>query len=43
MSWFTEERICIPCSEKEDDIKKKLREKGLDPLKYEGCGYIPEV
>jgi hypothetical protein len=43
MSWFTEERICIPCSEKEDEIKKKMRSKGIDISTLEGCGYIPEV
>lgn len=45
MSWFTEQRICIPCSKKEDEIKKKLYEKhGPDASrKFEGCGYIPEV
>ena len=43
MSWFTEERICIPCSEKEDGIKKKMRSKGMDLSQFEGCGYIPEV
>jgi len=43
MSWFTEERICIPCSGKEDEIKKKMREKGMNPSSYEGCGYVPKV
>jgi len=40
MSWFTEEAICIDCSEKETQIKKKLPEGGKD---YEGCGYLPEI
>jgi len=43
MSWFTEETICLDCSAKEDEIKKKLREAGKDPADYEGCGYVPEV
>jgi hypothetical protein len=43
MSWFTDETICGNCSSKEDEIKKKLRAKGDDPAKYEGCGYIPQV
>ena len=43
MSWFTEERICIPCSDKEDEIKKKLVEKYGRELarRYEGCGRVP--
>ena len=45
MSWFNNDRICIPCSKKEDEIKKKLCEKhGSDASrKFEGCGYIPQV
>lgn len=43
MSWFTEQRICIACSEKEDEIKKKLKEKEPHASSWEGCGYIPEV
>ena len=39
MSWFTEETICIDCSRREDEIKRRLD----DPGKYEGCGYVPEV
>jgi len=41
MSWFTEERICIPCSEKEEELKKKLKEKYGKT--FEGCGYIPKI
>ena len=41
MSWFTEEAICMECSDKEREIKRKLRKKGLDD--QEGCGYIPKV
>ena len=43
MSWFTNETICFNCEEKEDAIKKAMRAKGMDPLKYEGCGYIPKL
>lgn len=43
MSWFTEERICITCSGEEDKIKKRMREKEMDPSKFEGCGYIPKI
>ena len=43
MSWFTEQRICIACSKKEDEIKKKLYEKEPCASSWEGCGYIPEV
>ena len=43
MSWFNTDTLCMECVAKEDVIKKKLREQGKDPSKYEGCGYIPEV
>lgn len=39
MSWFNEDTICIECSDKETEVKRKLREKGLPDM--EGCGYIP--
>ena len=42
MSWFTEETICPDCSDKEDVMKRDMRERGLNPDDYEGCGYIPE-
>ena len=42
MSWFTEETICSECSDKEAEIKKKLREKGIQNA-MEGCGYIPDL
>lgn len=41
MSWFTDETICLNCSDKETLIKKDLRENGKNPDNYEGCGYIP--
>ena len=43
MSWFTTETICMKCSEKENNIKKALKDAGKDPATYEGCGYIPKV
>jgi len=43
MSWFTEETICMECSDKERAIKAALRLKGQDDADYEGCGYIPKV
>lgn len=43
MSWFTRETICMKCSADEEEIKKKLRESGKNPLDYEDCGYIPKV
>ena len=42
MSWFTNQTICMECAEKEDKIKKQLRESG-DTKSYEGCGFVPEV
>lgn len=42
MSWFNSETICMDCSDKESELKKKMREAGLDPANYEGCGYVPQ-
>ena len=42
MSWFTEETICIVCADKESQIKKALRAKGIQNA-MEGCGYVPEI
>lgn len=42
MSWFTKETICLPCSSKEQEIKNKLRAKGIQDA-LEGCGYIPKT
>ena len=42
-SWFTEETICNECSDKERDIKSKLRAQGIGEFTMEGCGYVPEV
>lgn len=42
VSWFTEETICDQCSSVEDRIKSKMRESGIDPSKYEGCGEVPK-
>lgn len=38
MSWFNDDCICMDCSKKESDLKKKLPNGGRD---HEGCGYIP--
>ena len=43
MSWFTEEDLCRKCQEKEDEIKKALKERGDNPSSYEGCGYVPVI
>jgi len=42
MSWFTEETLCMDCTDKEKPIKKALRDKGITDA-MEGCGYIPEI
>lgn len=42
MSWFTEETICMQCSEKEKIIRNQLKLKGIQDT-MEGCGYIPSV
>ena len=39
MSWFTEEVICMDCSDRESRIKARLPNGGRD---YEGCGYVPK-
>ena len=38
LSWFTRETLCMDCSKKEQELRKKLPDMGKD---YEGCGYIP--
>jgi len=40
MSWFTEETICMECSDKERTIKRALIDKGIYDA-MEGCGFIP--
>jgi predicted nucleic acid-binding Zn ribbon protein len=39
MSWFTEQTICMECSQKESELRKALNNNGID---YEGCGWIPK-
>lgn len=41
VSWFTNETICLECAEGEDEVKKRIRAKGMNPMGYEGCGYVP--
>lgn len=41
-SWFTEETICMECSKKEAEIKRALRQNGINDA-MEGCGYIPDI
>jgi len=43
MSWFNDQAICMDCSAKEDELKQKMRQRGMNPDDYEGCGYIPSV
>lgn len=43
LSWFTGETIGPKCMEQEKVLKEALKAKGEDTLKYEGCGYIPQV
>ena len=40
ISWFTNETICMDCSAKEDEIKKRLPDYAKD---FEGCGYLPII
>jgi hypothetical protein len=42
-SWFNDDVLCIDCSKKEDDIKKKLTQQGKNTRDFEGCGFIPSV
>ena len=39
-SWFTEEVICMDCSDVETDIKRRAISSGNGDM--EGCGYVPE-
>lgn len=43
MSWFTEECLCMKCSDYESEIKSRLRCVGVDTTKLEGCGYLPQI
>ena len=43
MSWFNNDTLCMTCSDKETKLKAEMREAGMDPSKYEGCGYVPKV
>jgi len=43
MSWFTEETICLDCSDKEKKLRADMKAKGIEPRSYEGCGYVPEL
>ena len=36
MSWFNTETICMKCARKEDKLKQKMRERGMNPDDYEG-------
>ena len=40
MSWFTDEKICLLCADKEDEIKSWLRSMGVKDA-MEGCGFMP--
>ena len=40
MSWFNNDTICMECSDKESEIKKSLRARGIDGA-MEGCGFVP--
>jgi hypothetical protein len=42
-SWFNDDVLCLKCSNKEDDIKKKLTQQGKNTKDFEGCGFIPNV
>ena len=43
LSWFNEEAICLDCSSKETDLKAEMSTIGVNPDKYEGCGYVPRI
>lgn len=40
MSWFTDNVICMDCSEKETKIRNRLPDHGR---MFEGCGFIPSA
>jgi hypothetical protein len=44
MSFFSDETICLECSRKEEEIRKKIRQElGQDAdLEYRGCGFLPK-
>lgn len=43
MSFFKDEIICGDCDSEEQTLMKRMRDQGLSPSDYEGCGTIPDV
>jgi hypothetical protein len=45
MSFFLNETICPKCSQKEEEIRAKIRHKASEDadLVYQGCGFLPRV
>ena len=43
MSWFTEECLCLSCSDKERDYRDSLEAKGINTYELEGCNYMPKI
>ncbi len=43
VSFFTNEFICGDCFKKENEVQYKMRRRGINVLKYENIGYVPEV
>lgn len=41
LSWFTNDTICMTCSDAEKLIKRVLRKNGIADA-MEGCGFIPK-
>lgn len=40
-SYFTDHTVCMSCLADEGLVMAGLRNAGLDPARYEGCGCIP--
>ena len=43
ISFYTYQTICMECSEREAELRQKMRERGVNPNQYEGCGYMPQI
>ena len=43
MSWFTTETLCMDCIDREQLHKEAMRNAGMNPMAFEGCGYMPAL
>lgn len=42
-SYFEDIFLCSDCNDAENELRDKMIDAGIDPSKYEGCGYLPDI